>query len=542
MLKKILIKGAKEHNLKNISVEIPKEKLIVITGLSGSGKSSLAFDTIYAEGQRRYVESLSAYARQFLDKMKKPKVDLIEGLSPAISIEQKNAPKNPRSTVATVTEIYDYMRVLYARIGIPYSPFTGKPIVSQSVSEMVDKVKTLPKSSTIFLLSPIVRGRKGEYKKEILNFKKRGFQKVKVDGSYYDINDFPNLNKKVKHDISIVVDRIVLNSKLGNRLADSIETALNLSDGLLVAEYENETLPKKFRKKESITFSSKFSCPESGFTIEEIEPRLFSFNSPFGACEECEGIGHNLNVDPNLVVSDKNKTLADGAIEPWAKSTSMYYAQTLSSIAKHYKFDLETKWKKLPKKIQDILLFGSDEEEIKFHYDDGYEKYDTKKTFEGVINNLERRYLETDSEWKREEISQYQSESSCEKCKGLRLKDEALCIKVNKSNISEITRLSIEEAREWFLSLENTLSLRDKKIAQHILKEINERLNFLINVGLSYLTLSRESGTLSGGESQRIRLASQIGSGLTGVLYVLDEPSIGLHQRDNKKLIDALKG
>ena len=541
MLKKILIKGAKEHNLKNISVEIPKEKLIVITGLSGSGKSSLAFDTIYAEGQRRYVESLSAYARQFLDKMKKPKVDLIEGLSPAISIEQKNAPKNPRSTVATVTEIYDYMRVLYARIGIPYSPFTGKPIVSQSVSEMVDKVKTLPKSSTIFLLSPIVRGRKGEYKKEILNFKKRGFQKVKVDGSYYDINDFPNLNKKVKHDISIVVDRIVLNSKLGNRLADSIETALNLSDGLLVAEYENETLPKKFRKKESITFSSKFSCPESGFTIEEIEPRLFSFNSPFGACEECEGIGHNLNVDPNLVVSDKNKTLADGAIEPWAKSTSMYYAQTLSSIAKHYKFDLETKWKKLPKKIQDILLFGSDEEEIKFHYDDGYEKYDTKKTFEGVINNLERRYLETDSEWKREEISQYQSESSCEKCKGLRLKDEALCVKVNKSNISEITRLSIEEAQEWFLGLENTLSLRDKKISQHILKEINERLNFLINVGLSYLTLSRESGTLSGGESQRIRLASQIGSGLTGVLYVLDEPSIGLHQRDNKKLIDALK-
>ena len=541
MLKKILIKGAKEHNLKNISVEIPKEKLIVITGLSGSGKSSLAFDTIYAEGQRRYVESLSAYARQFLDKMKKPKVDLIEGLSPAISIEQKNAPKNPRSTVATVTEIYDYMRVLYARIGIPYSPFTGKPIVSQSVSEMVDKVKTLPKSSTIFLLSPIVRGRKGEYKKEILNFKKRGFQKVKVDGSYYDINDFPNLNKKVKHDISIVVDRIVLNSKLGNRLADSIETALNLSDGLWVAEYENETLPKKIKKKESITFSSKFSCPESGFTIEEIEPRLFSFNSPFGACEECEGIGHNLNVDPNLVVSDKNKTLADGAIEPWAKSTSMYYAQTLSSIAKHYKFDLETKWKKLPKKIQDILLFGSDEEEIKFYYDDGYEKYDTKKTFEGVINNLERRYLETDSEWKREEISQYQSESSCEKCKGLRLKDEALCVKVNKSNISEITRLSIEEAQEWFLGLENTLSLRDKKISQHILKEINERLNFLINVGLSYLTLSRESGTLSGGESQRIRLASQIGSGLTGVLYVLDEPSIGLHQRDNKKLIDALK-
>ena len=541
MLKKILIKGAKEHNLKNISLEIPKDKLVVITGLSGSGKSSLAFDTIYAEGQRRYVESLSAYARQFLDKMKKPNVDLIEGLSPAISIEQKNAPKNPRSTVATVTEIYDYMRVLYARIGIPYSPFTGKPIVSQSVSDMVDKVKALPKSSTIFLLSPVVRGRKGEYKKDIINYKKRGFQKIKVDGEYYDIDDFPNLNKKVKHDISIVVDRIVLNSKLGNRLADSIETALKLSDGLLIAEYENETIPKKFRKKESITFSSKFSCPESGFTIEEIEPRLFSFNSPFGACEECEGIGHNLNVDPNLVISDKNKSIADGCIEPWAKSTSMYYAQTLSSIAKHYKFDLDTKWKKLSKKIQDIILYGSDEDEIKFHYDDGYEKYDTKKTFEGVINNLERRYLETDSDWKREEISQYQSETSCDKCKGMRLKDEALCVKVNKLNISEVTHFSIEDAQKWFDDLDKILTLRDKKIAQHILKEINERLNFLLNVGLNYLTLSRESGTLSGGESQRIRLASQIGSGLTGVLYVLDEPSIGLHQRDNKKLIAALK-
>ena len=541
MLKKILIKGAKEHNLKNISLEVPKDKLVVITGLSGSGKSSLAFDTIYAEGQRRYVESLSAYARQFLDKMKKPNVDLIEGLSPAISIEQKNAPKNPRSTVATVTEIYDYMRVLFSRVGIPYSPFTGKPIVSQSVTDMVDKIKNLPKSSTIFLLAPVVRGRKGEYKKDIVNYKKRGFQKIKVDGEYFDINDFPNLNKKVKHDISIVVDRIVLNSKLGNRLADSIETALKLSDGLLVVEYENETIPKKFRKKESILFSSKFSCPESGFTIEEIEPRLFSFNSPFGACEECEGIGHNLNVDPNLVISDKNKSIADGAIEPWSKSTSMYYAQTLASLAKHYKFDLETKWKKLPKKLQDIILFGSDEDEIKFSYDDGYEKYDTKKTFEGVINNLERRYLETDSEWKREEISQYQSETSCEKCKGLRLKEEALCVKIDKLNISQVTSFSIEDAKKWFLSLEKILSLREKKIAQHILKEINERLNFLLNVGLNYLTLSRESGTLSGGESQRIRLASQIGSGLTGVLYVLDEPSIGLHQRDNKKLIDALK-
>jgi len=540
-MKKIIIKGAKEHNLKNVSVDIPKEKLVVITGLSGSGKSSLAFDTIYAEGQRRYVESLSAYARQFLDKMKKPKVDLIEGLSPAISIEQKNTSKNPRSTVATVTEIYDYMRVLYARVGVPYSPFTGKPIVSQSVSEMVDKIKTLPKSSTIFLLAPIVRGRKGEYKKEILNYKKRGFQKIKVDGNYYEINDFPDLNKKTKHDISIIVDRIVINSSIGNRLADSVETALNLSGGLLNVEYEDETLPKKFRKKESIIFSSKFSCPESGFTIEEIEPRLFSFNSPYGACEECEGIGHNLNVDPNLVVPNDKKSLQDGAIEPWAKSTSLYYVQTLASLAKHYKFSMSEPWKKIPKKIQDIILYGSDEEEIKFSYDDNYQSYTTKKTFEGVINNLERRYLETDSEWKREEISQYQSETNCEKCKGYRLKEEALCVKINDLNISEVTKKSIDEAKEWFDNLNTILNDRDKKIAQHILKEINERLNFLLNVGLNYLTLSRESGTLSGGEAQRIRLASQIGSGLTGVLYVLDEPSIGLHQRDNKKLITALK-
>jgi excinuclease ABC subunit A len=541
MLKKIIIKGAKEHNLKNVSVDIPKEKLVVITGLSGSGKSSLAFDTIYAEGQRRYVESLSAYARQFLDKMKKPKVDFIEGLSPAISIEQKNTSKNPRSTVATVTEIYDYMRVLYARVGVPYSPFTGKPIVSQSVSEMVDKIKALPKSNTIYLLAPIVRGRKGEYKKEILNYKKRGFQKIKVDGKYYEINDFPDLNKKVKHDISIIVDRIIINSNIGNRLADSVETALSISNGILVVEYEDETLPKKFRKIETITFSSKFSCPESGFTLEEIEPRLFSFNSPYGACEECEGIGHNLNVDPSLVVPDTKKSLQDGAIEPWAKSTSLYYAQTLSSIAKHYKISLSDSWKKLPKKIQDIILYGSDEEEIKFSYDDNYQTYTTKKAFEGVINNLERRYLETDSEWKREEIAQYQSESNCEKCKGQRLKEESLCVKINELNISDITKKSIDDAKIWFDKLNLVLNDRDKKIATHILKEINERLNFLLNVGLNYLTLSRESGTLSGGEAQRIRLASQIGSGLTGVLYVLDEPSIGLHQRDNKKLITALK-
>ena len=541
MVKKIVIKGAKEHNLKNISLEIPKDKFIVITGLSGSGKSSLAFDTIYAEGQRRYVESLSAYARQFLDKMKKPKVDLIEGLSPAISIEQKNTSKNPRSTVATVTEIYDYMRVLYARAGTPYSPFTGKPIKSQSVAEIVDKVKNLPKKNTIYLLAPIVRGRKGEYKKEIAIYKRRGFQRIKVDGEYYNIDKFPELNKKVKHDISIVVDRIIINSELGNRLAEGVETALNLADGLLFVEYENETLPKKYRKTEKIMFSSKFACPESGFTIEEIEPRLFSFNSPYGACEECEGIGVNLNVDPNLVVTNNKKTLAEGAIEPWAKSTTLYYAQTLVSLSKHYKFSLDVAWKKLPKDIKDIILFGSNEDEIKFSYDDGYEKYSTRKTFEGVVNNLERRYLETESEWKREEISQYQSESDCEKCKGMRLKDEALCVKIDNLNISEVTKKSITEAKKWFSSLNEKLNEKEKKIAQHILKEINERLDFLLNVGLDYLTLSRESGTLSGGESQRIRLASQIGSGLTGVIYVLDEPSIGLHQKDNVKLINALK-
>jgi len=541
MLKKIVIKGAKEHNLKNISLEIPKDKFIVITGLSGSGKSSLAFDTIYAEGQRRYVESLSAYARQFLDKMKKPKVDLIEGLSPAISIEQKNTSKNPRSTVATVTEIYDYMRVLYARAGTPYSPFTGKPIKSQSVAEIVDKIKNLPNKNTIYLLAPIVRGRKGEYKKEIASYKRRGFQRIKVDGKYFDINEFPELNKKIKHDISIVVDRIVINKDLGNRLAEGVESALNLADGLLFVEYENETLPKKYRKIEKIVFSSKFACPESGFTIEEIEPRLFSFNSPYGACEGCEGIGVNLNVDPKFVVPNAKKSIQEGAIEPWSKSTTLYYAQTLSSLAKHYKFSLTEPWKKLPKKIQDIILYGSDEDEIKFSYDDGYEKYSTKKTFEGVINNLERRFLETDSEWKREEISQYQSESDCEKCKGMRLKDEALCVKIDSLNISDVTKKSIYDAKKWFSSLNTKLDEKEKKIANHILKEINERLDFLLNVGLDYLTLSRESGTLSGGEAQRIRLASQIGSGLTGVIYVLDEPSIGLHQKDNIKLINALK-
>ena len=541
MIKKIVIKGAKEHNLKNVSVEIPKDQFVVITGLSGSGKSSLAFDTIYAEGQRRYVESLSAYARQFLDKMKKPNVDLIEGLSPAIAIEQKNTSKNPRSTVATVTEIYDYMRVLFARAGIPYSPFTGKPITSQTITQIVDLVKKLPKKSTIYIYAPVVRGRKGEYKKDILSYKRRGFRKIKIDNVLYDIEKSPNLDKKLKHDISVLVDRIVLNSKLGNRLAESIETAVNLSNGLVFVEYEDETLPVKFRKIEKLIYSEKFACPESGFTIEEIEPRLFSFNSPYGACEECEGIGIKLNVDPNLVIPDERKSIADGAIEPWAKSTTLYYAQTLASIAKHYGFSLDDKWKKLPKKIKDIILYGSDDEEIKFNYDDGYEKYSHKKTFEGVINNLERRFLESDSEWKREAIAEYQSDSACESCNGNRLKEEALCVKIDDHNISEVTRKSILDAAKWFKDLEKNLDKRQFKIAEHVLKEINERLNFLLNVGLDYLTLSRESGTLSGGEAQRIRLASQIGSGLTGVLYVLDEPSIGLHQKDNVKLINALK-
>ena len=541
MIKKIVIKGAKEHNLKNVNIEIPKDQFVVITGLSGSGKSSLAFDTIYAEGQRRYVESLSAYARQFLDKMKKPNVDLIEGLSPAIAIEQKNTSKNPRSTVATVTEIYDYMRVLFARAGIPYSPFTGKPITSQTITQIVDLVKKLPKKSTIYIYAPVVRGRKGEYKKDILSYKRRGFRKIKIDNVLYDIEKSPNLDKKLKHDISVLVDRIVLNSKLGNRLAESIESAVNLSNGLVFVEYEDETLPEKFRKIEKLIYSTKFACPESGFTIEEIEPRLFSFNSPYGACEECEGIGIKLNVDPNLVIPDERKSIADGAIEPWAKSTTLYYAQTLASIAKHYGFSLDDKWKKLPKKIKDVILYGSDEEEIKFNYDDGYEKYSHKKTFEGVINNLERRFLESDSEWKREAIAEYQSDSACEGCNGDRLKEEALCVKIDNHNISEVTRKSILDAAQWFKDLEKNLDNRQFKIAEHVLKEINERLNFLLNVGLDYLTLSRESGTLSGGEAQRIRLASQIGSGLTGVLYVLDEPSIGLHQKDNVKLINALK-
>ena len=541
MLKKIVVKGAKEHNLKNLSVEIPRDQFVVITGLSGSGKSSLAFDTIYAEGQRRYVESLSSYARQFLDRMKKPNVDLIEGLSPAISIEQKTTSKNPRSIVATVTEIYDYMRVLYARVGIPYSPFTGLPIRSQTISEMVDKIMDLPKPSRISIYSPIVRGRKGEYKKEILSLKKRGFAKIKIDEKLYDIEKTPELNKKINHNLDVLIDKFLNKKEEQKRMAESLESALNLSDGLVYVEHVNENMPKEHQKDEKMIFSSKFACPESGFTIEEIEPRLFSFNSPYGACSECEGLGVDLYIDPKLVVPDERLSLIDGAIKPWANSSSLYYAQTLAAIASHYKFSLDTEWKKLSKQHQDIILYGSDNEEIKFSYDDGYEKYSNKKKFEGVINNLERRYLETDSDWKKEEIEQYQNEKICERCSGFRLKEEALCVKINNKNISEVAKFSIKDAHVWFKSLHTILSDKENQIASHILKEINERLNFLINVGLDYLNLSRGSGTLSGGESQRIRLASQIGSGLTGVLYVLDEPSIGLHQKDNIKLIEALK-
>ena len=541
MLKKIVVKGAKEHNLKNLSVEIPRDQFVVITGLSGSGKSSLAFDTIYAEGQRRYVESLSSYARQFLDRMKKPNVDLIEGLSPAISIEQKTTSKNPRSIVATVTEIYDYMRVLYARVGIPYSPFTGLPIRSQTISEMVDKIMDLPKPSRISIYSPIVRGRKGEYKKEILSLKKRGFAKIKIDEKLYDIEKTPELNKKINHNLDVLIDKFLNKKEEQKRMAESLESALSLSDGLVYVEHVNENMPKEHQKEEKMIFSSKFACPESGFTIEEIEPRLFSFNSPYGACSECEGLGVDLYIDPKLVVPDERLSLIDGAIKPWANSSSLYYAQTLAAIASHYKFSLDTEWKKLSKQHQDIILYGSDNEEIKFSYDDGYEKYSNKKKFEGVINNLERRYLETDSDWKKEEIEQYQNEKICERCSGFRLKEEALCVKINNKNISEVAKFSIKDAYVWFKSLHTILSDKENQIASHILKEINERLNFLINVGLDYLNLSRGSGTLSGGESQRIRLASQIGSGLTGVLYVLDEPSIGLHQKDNIKLIEALK-
>jgi excinuclease ABC subunit A len=534
----IRVIGAREHNLRNVSVELPRDRLIVITGLSGSGKSSLAFDTIYAEGQRRYVESLSAYARQFLEMMQKPDVDQIDGLSPAISIEQKTTSRNPRSTVGTVTEIYDYMRLLWARIGIPYSPATGLPIESQTVSQMVDRVMALPEGTRLFLLAPIVRGRKGEYRKEFAELQKKGFQRVKVDGTFCEIADVPALNKKLKHDIDVVVDRIVVRPDLGNRLADSFEIALNLADGIAVIEMADA---KKGETAERIIFSSRFACPVSGFTIDEIEPRLFSFNNPFGACPACDGLGTQFYMDPDLVVPDHGLSLKKGAIAPWSRSTSPYYTQTLMALAKQYKFSMTVPWTQLPEEAQNVILYGSGEEVVTFAYDDGMRSYKTKKPFEGVIPNLERRWRETDSAWAREEIERFQGITNCDACGGFRLKPEALSVKIAKLHVGEVSQMSIREADRWFADLDKHLTAKQNEIAGRVLKEIRERLHFLNNVGLEYLTLSRNSGTLSGGESQRIRLASQIGSGLTGVLYVLDEPSIGLHQRDNDRLLETLK-
>lgn len=555
-MRAITIRGAREHNLKNIDLEIPRDKLVVFTGLSGSGKSSLAFDTIYAEGQRRYVESLSAYARQFLEMMQKPDVDQIDGLSPAISIEQKTTSKNPRSTVGTVTEIYDYMRLLWARVGVPYSPATGLPIESQIVSQMVDRVLTLPEGTRLYLLAPVVRGRKGEYKKELAEYLKKGFQRVKIDGKFYELADAPTLDKKFPHDIDVVVDRIVVRADIAQRLAESFETALKLAEGLAVVEFAdapaNEpTSERKAEKKtarihdksgpERILFSEKFACPVSGFTIPEVEPRLFSFNNPYGACPKCGGLGVEQHIDAELVIPDKEATLRKGAIAPWAKSSSPYYVQTLQALGKFYKFTLDTKWKDLPKRTKDAILFGSGDDEIKFSYEDGVRSYDTKKPFEGVVTNIERRFRETESEWAREELGKYFSDVPCESCHGHRLKPEALCVKIGGKHIGEISELSVMRAGEWFETVPKQLNKQQNEIAARILKEIRERLSFLLDVGLNYLTLARASGTLSGGESQRIRLASQIGSGLTGVLYVLDEPSIGLHQRDNARLLETLR-
>ncbi len=536
----IRVRGAREHNLKGVDVDIPRGKLVVMTGLSGSGKSSLAFDTIYAEGQRRYVESLSAYARQFLELMSKPDVDLIEGLSPAISIEQKTTSRNPRSTVGTVTEIHDYMRLLWARVGLPYSPATGLPIESQTVSQMVDRLTVLPDGERILLLAPVVRGRKGEYRKEIAEWQRQGFQRLKINGEFHAIEDAPTLDKKFKHDIDIVVDRIVTKAGLEGRYADSLQTALGLADGIAVAEWANvaegESEPRR------IIFSEKFACPVSGFTISEIEPRLFSFNNPFGACPACDGLGVKLAFDADLVVPDRDKTLKGGAVAPWARGPSPLYTQTLQALARHYRFSMDKPWRDLPETAKAVILYGSGAEKITFTYDDNARKYEVSKAFEGVVPNLERRWRETDSAWVREEMARYQSETPCEACGGKRLKPEALAVKVGGEDIADISGLSISKAFLWFSTLSGSLTDKQMEIARRILKEITDRLRFLNNVGLDYLNLSRSSGTLSGGESQRIRLASQIGSGLTGVLYVLDEPSIGLHQRDNTRLLDSLKG
>ncbi len=535
-LKNIEVRGAREHNLKNIDVDIPRDQLVVITGLSGSGKSSLAFDTIYAEGQRRYVESLSAYARQFLDMMEKPDVDHISGLSPAISIEQKTTSKNPRSTVGTVTEIYDYLRLLFARAGTPYSPATGLPIEAQQVQDMVDRIMAMEEGTRGYLLAPIVRDRKGEYKKEFLELRKQGFQRVKVDGQFYELDEPPTLDKKFRHDIDVVVDRIVVREGMETRLADSLRTALDLADGIAILE----TAPRE-GEPERITFSENFACPVSGFTIPEIEPRLFSFNAPFGACPDCDGLGVELFFDERLVVPDQTLKLYDGALAPWRKGKSPYFLQTIEAIARHYEFDKNTPWKDLPAHVQQVFLHGSGDDEIQFRYDEGGRVYQVTRSFEGVIPNMERRYRETDSAWIREEFERYQNNRPCHTCEGYRLRPEALAVKIARLHVGQVVEMSIKQALAWVEDAPNHLSAQKNEIARAILKEIRERLGFLNNVGLEYLTLSRSSGTLSGGESQRIRLASQIGSGLTGVLYVLDEPSIGLHQRDNDRLLGTLK-
>ena len=551
----ITVRGAREHNLKGFDIALPREQLIVITGLSGSGKSSLAFDTIYAEGQRRYVESLRAYARQFLEMMQKPDVEHIDGLSPAISIEQKTTSRNPRSTVATVTEIYDYMRLLWARVGVPYSPATGLPIEAQTVSTMVDRVMALPEGTRLFLLAPVVRGRKGEYRKELAEWQKAGFTRVRIDGEIVEIEDAPALDKKFKHDIEVVVDRLAVREGIETRLADSFEQALKLADGLAYVDLADGVVPGREDGGEGtnlkgaglppnrIVFSEKFACPVSGFTIEEIEPRLFSFNAPQGACPACDGLGEKLLFDPQLVVPNEALTLKQGAVAPWAKSNppSPYYMQVLESLAKAYDFDLVTPWNALAPDQQTIVLHGTGGMPVALTFKDGRKSYTVNKAFEGVIGNLNRRMLQTDSAWMREELSKFQTSQPCETCHGKRLKPEALSVKLGGEDISAITHLSVSDAYKWFPALEAKLTQQQGQIAKAILKEINERLGFLNNVGLDYLNLDRTSGTLSGGESQRIRLASQIGSGLSGVLYVLDEPSIGLHQRDNDRLLETLK-
>jgi excinuclease ABC subunit A len=571
MLTHLSVRGAREHNLKNVDVDIPRETLTVITGLSGSGKSSLAFDTIYAEGQRRYVESLSAYARQFLEMMQKPDVDHIEGLSPAISIEQKTTSRNPRSTVATVTEIYDYMRLLWARVGVPYSPATGLPISAQTVSQMVDRVMQLPEGTRLYLLAPVVRGRKGEYRKELAEWQKAGFTRVRIDGVFYEIEDAPALDKKYKHDLEVVVDRLVVRTGIETRLADSLEQALKLAEGLVyldpadapsvnagkpadedddrtgVAEGLEQAAERNVLATHApegrITFSEKFACPVSGFTIAEIEPRLFSFNAPQGACPGCDGLGEKQLFDPELVVPNHALSIKKGAVVPWARSNppSPYYMQVLGSLAREFGFELETPWQDLPEEIHDIILHGTKGKPVTLRFIDGRKSYEVKKPFDGVIGNLNRRLLQTESAWMREELSKYQSAAPCEICHGARLRPEPLAVKIAGEHISQATARSVRHALEWFSNLHEKLNPTQNEIAKAILKEINERLGFLNNVGLDYIDLNRTSGTLSGGESQRIRLASQIGSGLSGVLYVLDEPSIGLHQRDNDRLLVTLR-